>query len=104
VDGGEPDALAGAADARFGLVKSADEAVAVASRLGGPVAVKPVIGGKGKGISLALTDERQIRRAFEIAAAPDKHVLIEKFGAGDDHRLLVVNGKLVAAAKRVRPP
>lgn len=84
-----------------GLVKDADGAVGIAQRLGGPVAVKPVQGGKGKGISLGLTDPEQIRRAFAIASEGGQNVLIEKFGAGDDHRLLVVGGKMIAAARRV---
>jgi cyanophycin synthetase len=86
---------------RSHLVKDADQAVAAAREIGGPVVLKPSAGGKGHGISLNLTDEKQIRRGFEIAARYGQHVLVEQFAVGDDHRVTVINGKMVAAAKRV---
>lgn len=82
------------------LVSNADDAVAAAKRHGGPVAVKPVNGAKGIGISLRLTDEAQIRQAHAIAAKRDPRVMIEAFAEGSDYRVLVVNGRMIAAAER----
>jgi cyanophycin synthetase len=83
------------------LVDNADHAVEVAQELGPPVVIKPSSGGKGNGISLNLTEEADIRRAFAIAARYPGKVLMEKFAIGEDHRMTVVEGKMLAAAKRV---
>lgn len=83
------------------LVANADEAVAAARSLARPVAVKPVNGAKGVGISLKLTEEAHIRRAHAIAARRDPRVMVELYGEGDDHRVTVVDGRMIAAAKRV---
>jgi cyanophycin synthetase len=83
------------------LVQTADEAVAAAERIGYPVVVKPYNANHGRGISIHLTGEEQIRRAFEIAREHSRSVIIESFITGEDHRMLVINGELVAVAKRV---
>jgi cyanophycin synthetase len=84
-----------------GMVNTADNAVTVWHKIGAPVVLKPVSGGKGLGISLNLNDEKQIRRAFAIAARYGQQVLVEQYATGDDHRITVIDGKMVAAAKRV---
>lgn len=81
------------------LVSSADDAWLTALEVGLPVVVKPDAGNQGKGVSVNLTSEAEIRKAYEIAKAFG-NVLIERYVLGDDHRLLVVDGKLVAAARR----
>ena len=79
--------------------RSADEAWEVAKDLGLPVVVKPADGNQGKGVSVHLTTEEQVRSAFEIARRFGK-VLVEQFIEGRDFRLLIVNGKMVAASRR----
>lgn len=81
-------------------VKSADEAWEAAKNIGLPVVVKPVAGNQGKGVAINLKSEDEVRQAFQIAAEFDKEVLVEEFLKGIDYRLLVINGKVVAAAKR----
>jgi cyanophycin synthetase len=80
-------------------VTSADEAWEAAQDIGLPVVVKPVDGHQGKGVSVDLRTEADVRAAYHIA---DDHgtVLVERFITGDDYRLLVVGGALVAAARR----
>ena len=85
------------------IVRLPDEAVAVWSRLRGPAAVKPLDGNQGKGVTVDVRDEAALRAAFERAAAFGRRVIVEAHVAGEDHRVLVVGGKAVAAAKR-RPP
>ncbi|HEX2172783.1 MAG TPA: cyanophycin synthetase, partial [Dehalococcoidia bacterium] len=79
---------------------SAGEAWEAACAIGRPVVVKPAAGNQGKGVSVNLTGEDEVRAAYAIASAYDRDVLVERQIAGDDYRLLVVNGKLVAAARR----
>jgi len=82
-------------------VYSVEEAVNAMRSLGVPVAVKPLNGNHGNGVSLGLEKEAEVERAFEFAASFSKAVLVEELFVGNDYRVLVVNGKLVAASKRV---
>lgn len=81
-------------------VSSAEEAWVVAQAIGLPVVVKPEAGNQGKGVSVNLRTEAEIGTAFAIARAYDRRVLVERYIEGDDYRLLIVNGELVAAARR----
>src|SRR4051812_31822622 len=83
------------------LVQQADDAVAAAERIGYPVVVKPYNANHGRGISIHLTNPEQVHRAFEIAREHSRSVIVESFITGEDHRMLVINGELVAVAKRV---
>jgi len=82
------------------LVQSEDMAVRAARRLGFPVVTKPYNGNHGRGISIRLTDDDEVRAGFAAAREHSRSVIVENFLEGDDHRLLVVNGELVAATKR----
>lgn len=83
------------------VVYDADEALDAADRIGYPVVVKPLDGNHGRGVTVNITDEDAIPDAFEAADAEGSAVVVETMLHGDDHRLLVVNGHLVAAARRV---
>jgi cyanophycin synthetase len=83
------------------LVQRADDAVAAAERVGYPVVVKPFNANHGRGISIHLTTEEQVRAAFEVAREHSRSVIIESFITGEDHRMLVIAGELVAVSKRV---
>ena len=82
------------------LVQSADAAWRAARRLGGPVVAKPYNGNHGRGITINISEEADVRAAFEAAREHSRSVIVETYLAGDDHRLLVVNGELVAATRR----
>lgn len=83
------------------IVYDADEAVSAARRIGYPVVVKPLDGNHGRGVTVNVNSEEEVERAFAIADEEGSAVVVESMITGDDHRLLVINGKLVAAAKRV---
>jgi cyanophycin synthetase len=85
------------------LVYGAEDAVEAAEAIGYPVVVKPLDANHGRGVSIRLTDADQVRTAFAAAREHGRSsgVLVESFVVGYDHRMLVVNGKLVAVAKRV---
>jgi cyanophycin synthetase len=83
------------------LVQSAEDAVAAAERIGYPVVVKPYNANHGRGISIHLSSAEQVSRGFEIAREHSRSVIVESFITGEDHRMLVINGELVAVAKRV---
>jgi cyanophycin synthetase len=82
------------------LVRSGDAAVRAAERLGYPVVTKPYDGNHGRGISIGLGSAAEVRAGFEAAAAHSRSVIVETYLHGDDHRLLVINGELIAATRR----
>ncbi|MGY0650907.1 cyanophycin synthetase [Luteimonas sp. A537] len=82
------------------MAASQTDALKAARRLGGPVVLKPWNGNHGRGITIDITGDDEIREAFVAAQAHSRSVIVETFQPGDDHRLLVVNGELVAATRR----
>jgi cyanophycin synthetase len=85
---------------RQALVDSQTDALKAARKLGGPVVLKPYNGNHGRGITINISADDEIRAAFAAAQEHSQSVIVETFVAGDDHRLLVVNGELIAATRR----
>ena len=83
------------------LVYSKREAIRGARHIGFPVVVKPLNANHGRGVSINMTDDESVAVAFENAQQHSRSVIIESFLSGLDHRLLVVDGTLIAASKRV---
>ncbi len=83
------------------LVRSSESAVRAAEHIGYPVVVKPYNANHGRGVSIDLRDAEQVAAAVDQAQEHTRSVLVESFITGLDHRLAVVNGELVAAAKRM---
>ncbi|MDZ5458700.1 cyanophycin synthetase [Azohydromonas lata] len=81
------------------VVESPAEAWEAAQDIGIPVVVKPSDANHGRGVSLELTAQADIEAAFGIADAEGSEVIVERYVRGNEHRLLVVGGKLVAAAR-----
>jgi cyanophycin synthetase len=83
------------------VVRTAEGAISAAKRLGYPVVVKPLDANHGRGVSLDLKTDDEVKLAFDKAREHARSVVVENFLAGFDHRMLVVGGELVAVAKRV---
>jgi cyanophycin synthetase len=83
------------------LVQTARDAVRAARRIGGPVVTKPLAGNHGRGVSIKLATDEEVEAGFTKAAEYSRNVVVEKYLEGFDHRLLVINGELIAAAKRI---
>ena len=81
-------------------VRTADEASKAAEAIGYPVVVKPLIGNHGRGITVNVTNTEELLVAYEIAHEVCETCLIEKYLEGFDFRILVIDGKFVAAALR----
>ena len=82
------------------LVASQTDALKGARKLGGPVVLKPYNGNHGRGITINVTADDDIRAGFAAAQEHSHSVIVETYLSGDDHRLLVVNGELIAATRR----
>jgi cyanophycin synthetase len=96
-------ASAGLPVPRSEIVLTEDEAVAAAKRIGHPVVTKPIDGNHGRGVVLDLRDEEAVRAGFRraLSEARRKAVVVESFVTGNDYRVLVIGGHLVAVAQRV---
>jgi cyanophycin synthetase len=87
------------------VVYSFKEAANVAADLGYPVAVKPVSGHKGEGVTAAVQNREELELAFDravLSIPPDQSVriIVEQSITGKDFRLLCVNNRFVAATER----
>jgi len=81
-------------------VADADDACWAARELGPPVVVKPRDSDNGRGVALDLRTDEQVRAAHAAARAESPDVLVERQAPGRHHRLVVIGGRLVAAAQR----
>lgn len=68
--------------------------------VGFPIVIKPIDGNHGRGITVNINSYEEALEAFKAAQKVSARVIIEKYIVGEDYRLLVINNKLVAAAKR----
>ena len=81
------------------IVTDASDAWDAAEDIGLPVVVKPTDGNHGRGVALNLKKRADIETAFAVAKAEGSGVMVERVIAGDEHRMLVVGDRLVAAAR-----
>jgi len=84
-------------------VEDVEDAWAVACEIGLPVVVKPKDGNQGKGVTVNVTSREQLVDAYAAAIEFRDDVMVEHYIPGNDFRLLVVGGKLIAAARRDPP-
>jgi cyanophycin synthetase len=83
------------------VARDVEAAVEIAARIGYPAILKPLDANQGRGISARLEDEAALRRAWDASASVRPDVVVEHYTDGRDHRVLVVDGKVVAVAERV---
>ena len=82
------------------LVGSVREGLAKAEELGFPVVVKPNFTGRGIAVAPMLQTAAQVEVAL-VAALEHGPALVERHVEGDDHRLFVVDGRVVAVARKI---
>jgi cyanophycin synthetase len=84
-------------------VTDAEDAWAAACELGGPVVIKPRDGNQGKGVAANVETREDVLAAYHAAHEVSPNVMIEQYLTGQDFRLLVIGGRLIAAARREPP-
>ncbi|MDA3822456.1 MAG: cyanophycin synthetase [Bacteroidales bacterium] len=82
------------------LVSTEEEAIVAFQEISKAVVVKPEIGNHGTGATINVTDLDQLIQAFREAVIKCPDVIVEEYIDGFDFRLLVIDGELVAAARR----
>jgi len=80
-------------------VDSAEAAWEAAEDVGLPVVIKPSDGNHGRGVTLDLRTREDVMAAFAVAERHGSEVLVESYIPGNEHRLLIVGGQVVAAAR-----
>jgi cyanophycin synthetase len=81
------------------LVDSPEDAWEAAEEVGVPVVVKPRDGNHGRGVTTELMTREDVESAYKLALNEGSGVIVERFVRGNEHRLLVVEGRVVAAAR-----
>ncbi|HEY9617168.1 MAG TPA: cyanophycin synthetase [Microcoleaceae cyanobacterium] len=74
---------------------------AIESVGGYPIVIKPLDGNHGRGITINIESWQQAEEAYDAAREVSRSVIVERYYKGCDHRVLVINGKVVAVAERV---
>ena len=87
--------------ARGIVARTPEDALARAKRLKRPLVVKPLDGNHGRGVTTGLRTDEDIVAAFALAQPHSRRVIVEEELPGRDHRILVVDGQVVAVAERV---
>lgn len=83
------------------VARTLEGALQIAEEIGYPVILKPIDASHGRGISGHLDSPDALRHAWASASTLSSKVIVEHYHEGADHRVLVVNGKVVACAERV---
>ena len=84
------------------VVYSFSELEDAINRLGSyPIVIKPLNGNHGRGVTIDIQSWEQAKVAYDRARDVSKGVMVEHYYQGRDHRILVVNHKVVAVAERV---
>ncbi|MGJ5672053.1 MAG: cyanophycin synthetase [Nostochopsis sp.] len=68
---------------------------------GYPIVIKPLDGNHGRGITIDIQSKEEAEAAYDAARQVSRSIIVERYYNGRDHRVLVVNGKVVAVAERV---
>ena len=74
--------------------------MSAAERIGYPVVTKPYNGNHGRGVSIGLTTADEVIAGFLRAQEISNSVIVESYITGLDHRMLVIDGELVAVSQR----
>lgn len=81
------------------IIESAEAAWEAANDIGMPVVIKPCDGNHGRGVFIELSQREEIESAYRMALREGTEVLVERYIAGTEHRLLIVGGRLIAATR-----
>jgi cyanophycin synthetase len=83
------------------ICEELEEVYGAAEKLGFPLVVKPVDANQGKGATINITGSGELQQAFGFASAYSSEVMVERYISGYDFRMLVIDNKFVAAARRL---
>jgi cyanophycin synthetase len=85
------------------VVYDVDDAIGMAHTIGYPVVLKPRDGNQGKGVSVNINSDSELRGAYETASKYSRDVIVEKYIRGKDYRVLVIGDSVAAVSQRIPP-
>jgi cyanophycin synthetase len=95
-------AAAGAPVPRGTVIGFLDDLEEAIEYVGGyPIVIKPLDGNHGRGITIDIRNWEEAEAAYDAARQVSRSIIVERYYVGRDHRVLVVDGKVVAVAERV---
>ena len=86
------------------VIQYLDELERAIEDVGGyPIVIKPLDGNHGRGITIEIDNWTEAETAYDLAskASKTRSVIVERYYRGSDHRVLVINGKVIAVAERI---
>lgn len=83
------------------IIREEQEIATIINKTGYPLAIKPLNGNHGRGVSVDIQNEESAKDAFRQAKQHSASVIVESYIKGNDYRFLVINHKLVAVAQRI---
>lgn len=83
-----------------GICVDEEDLEEVIKKIGYPIVIKPLDGNHGKGASINVKKWEDAVTGLAYAKNYSRRVIVEKFITGFDFRVLIIDHKLVAAAKR----
>ncbi len=83
----------------IGFLDELEEAIEYVG--GYPIVIKPLDGNHGRGITIDINSWEVALGAYDAAKEVSRSVIVERYYRGRDHRILVINGKVVAVAERI---
>ena len=86
--------------ANGGICVDEEDLAVVIKKIGYPIVLKPLDGNHGKGASINVLTWEDAVEGLAYAKKYSHRIIVEKFITGYDFRVLVIDNKLVAAAKR----
>jgi cyanophycin synthetase len=82
----------------FSQLENLDEII---EEVGWPLVIKPLDGNHGRGVTTNIRSRDEAVAAFQLAKKVSHYLIAERYMEGPDYRLLLINFKLIAAARRV---
>ena len=86
--------------ANGGICVDEEDLEEVIQKIGYPIVIKPLDGNHGKGASINIKNKKDAIEGLAYAKKYSHRVIVEKFITGFDFRVLIIDNKLLAAAKR----
>ena len=86
--------------ANGGICVEEEDLDGIIAKIGYPIVIKPLDGNHGKGASINVKNIEDAKAGLAYAKKYSHRVIVEKFITGFDFRVLIIDNKLVAAAKR----
>lgn len=85
---------------RYAPANNVEDAVKASKQIGFPVVLKPNFGGRGVDVIVGLNNAEAVKNIAEKLFTRNSHLIVQSVLPGEDYRVLLVKGKMVAAARR----